>query len=917
MPLAAGTRIGSYEVVSAIGAGGMGEVYRARDARLNRDIALKVLPAVLADDPERLARFRREAQVLASLNHPNIATVHGFEESGSIRALVMELVDGQTLAEMMSGAQGSAMPLAESLPIARQIAEALEAAHEQGIVHRDLKPANVKVRSDGTVKVLDFGLAKALGGGADDPASGVSDAMNSPTLTARATQLGVILGTAAYMSPEQAKGKPVDRRADIWAFGVVLYELLTGRRGYHAEDISDTLAAVLTRDVDWSQLPSDTPPRLQQLLRDCLVRDPKQRLRDIGEARRAIEQVISGARDASLSGLSASGSIAGSQDTVSVKRAGSIDPASTTSWQRLLPWAVAAIAIAVAAFQALQLTKAPAAADAAVTRSRAPLRELSGFVALSRDGSKLAYTVTGGQRGFTLALRQMDQFDGKLIPGTEGGIFPIFSPDGQSIAYMASLTEGRIRRISISGGSSVAVSEGALVDGGDWGDDDTIVFSGKRGLLRVPANGGTPQELTRLNEEAGETAHQRPQFLPGGGQVLFTVISKSSERPQFAVADVKTGSYRTVAPGGFNGRYAPSGHLTFRRDNTVFAVPFDLGQLTVTGPEVPVIESISTTGPAGTADYAFSRNGVLVYSEGLSGQGTTLAWADRQGKVTAIPHQEPRKWGTGQLSPDGRHVATGLDTDKGRDIWIVDLDRGTPNRVTFGGQNDRPVWTSDGKRVFFGGTATDGKSGLYVVPADASAPPSLVLELKSAPVVNSVGVRDTKLLYRFFDEKGRARMFLLELSGNAATAAPRPLREGTGSDVDAEISPDGKWVALTSTETGGSEVYVMPFPGPGGRTRISSAGGREPRWSPSGRELFYRGGDAGAVPTFVVSVQTSPSLTVSVPSELFRSMFGTTWDLAPDGKLLVETVRNEGELTSFATVTNWFEELKRRAPARK
>jgi serine/threonine-protein kinase len=404
MALASGTRIGPYEIAAAIGAGGMGEVYLARDTKLNRDVALKVLPASLAGDPDRLARFRREAQVLAALNHPNIAHIHGFEDSGDVHALVMELVEGPTLADRI---KHGPLPLDEALPIARQVAEAMEAAHEQGIIHRDLKPANIKVRDDGTVKVLDFGLAKAL---APDSSGGLSgEAMNSPTLTARATQLGVILGTAAYMAPEQAKGRPVDRRADIWAFGVVLFEMLTGRRGYEAEDISETLAAVLTREVDWTALPASTPARLKALVKDCLARDPKQRLRDIGEARRILERILEGATD----------------DPVSPSGAFAPATAGPRAASRL-PWILAAAALLAAAASAAYALRPVPVVPKPVVRAEVVLKDFSALVSMSRDGTKIAYIVAGGPNTTYVALRQMDQFDAKPIPGTDGGGFPIF-----------------------------------------------------------------------------------------------------------------------------------------------------------------------------------------------------------------------------------------------------------------------------------------------------------------------------------------------------------------------------------------------------------------------------------------------------------------------------------------------------------
>ena len=771
--------------MSLVGAGGMGEVYRARDSKLGRDVALKVLAASVAGDPDRLARFRREAQVLAALNHPNIAAIYGFEDSGPTHALVMELVDGQTLDQLLRatkpqasgrGAQGSGqrlqassapdqapgkkskasgtgsvpqpMPVAyglgpdQVLSIARQIAEALEFAHERGIIHRDLKPANIKVRDDGTVKVLDFGLAKAL---APEDLSGTSDVMNSPTLTARATQMGVIMGTAAYMAPEQAKGRPVDRRADIWAFGVVLYEMLTGRRGYEAEDISDTLAAVLTRDVDWQALPADTPARLRGLVRDCLARDPKNRLRDIGEARRVLDQLISGAPE--------------------------IDPAASAiitvaapqapAWRRALPWAIAALAILAAAATAWMSLSRPTAPRGLVTRARFPVPDLSGFVALSREGTKLAYTVSGPQ-GFFIALRQMDQFEGKGLAGTENSGWPVFSPDGEWIAFSSIAAPTKIRKVPIAGGTSITLCDGSFQQGAAWGNDDSIVFAGGGGLMAVSANGGEPKPLTKVDVAKGERSHTRPQFLPNGS-LLFTIASAAPDSPHFAVLDLKTGQYRTVARGGDNGQYVPTGHLTFVRDATLFAVPFDLARLTTTGPEVPVVENVSTVGPDNTGDYTFSQNGLLVYSEALNAQGTLLIWMDRHGTPQPIPGQVRRDWATGRLSPDGLRVVNGIHDAKGTDLWVADLARTTLTRLTFGGENDLPIWTPDGTRIVYSSTK-DGKSGLFSVLADGTGQPELVIASDTRPVATSF-TPDGKTLVYTQPTKTKGTIMLLPFGG--------------------------------------------------------------------------------------------------------------------------------------------------------
>jgi serine/threonine protein kinase/Tol biopolymer transport system component len=905
MPLSAGSRIGVYEIVAAIGRGGMGEVYRARDTRLHRDVAVKILSGVIADNDERLSRFRREAQLLASLNHPNIGQIFGLEEDGATQALILELVEGPTLADMMS----TPLSVTDAIALARQIADALEFSHERGVIHRDLKPANVKVRPDGMVKVLDFGLAKALecGPGGTSPPPAAPDASAAQTMTSPAmTQMGFILGTAAYMAPEQAKGRVVDRRADIWAFGLVLYEMLTGRCAYAGEDVAETLAAVLTRDVDWTALPAHTPPRLRTLLADCLVRDPRQRLRDIGDARRVLDQLISG-----------------TPETSAVSDASPVALVPTHErWHRALPWAVAAIAVLGAAGGIWQTGRAPAPPAGVVTRSRMAIKDTAGFVNVSRDGTKLVYTVVGGPQGFFLSLRQMDQFTGQPIPGADGAYYPILSPDAQWIAYTSSTGRAQIRKIPITGGTSIALTDGSLAQGGDWGDDDTIVFSGPTGLLRVSASGGAPETLTTADIAKGEIAHRRPQFLPGGKQILFTITQKAPEgSSQFAVLDLQTGGYRTVGRGGDNGRYAPGGpggeggHLTFVRDNTLFAVPFDLRHLTVTGSETPMIQGVSTTGPPGTGDYTFSRNGVLVYAEGSSADGSVLSWADRTGALQAIPGQVPRRWGSGHLSPDGRRVADGMQADKGSDIWIVDLQRDAPNRLTFGGDNNWPIWTPDGRQIFYS-AALDGKFGISSVRADGSSQPHQVLSTERVAIPVSMTPDGQTLLYREADAAGRSRIFVVALGTSGTVGEPRLLREGNGEDTDAAVSPDGKWVAFSSWETGASEIFLMAFPGSGGRTRVSAAGGRSPRWSRDGRELFFLTGRGVRSALTAVRVQTAPSLAVSAQTALFQLRTGTTWDPAPDDRFLVELAGNRDAGTSFATVTNWFDEVRRRAPAK-
>ncbi|MGO9258276.1 MAG: protein kinase domain-containing protein [Bryobacteraceae bacterium] len=539
MPLSAGTRLGPYEIIGPLGAGGMGEVYRAHDSRLNRDVAIKTLPAAFFDDADRLARLRREAQALAALNHPNIAAIYGIEEDRGVRALVMELVEGPTLAERIGPAGGhpGRIPLEEALDIVRQMADALEAAHEKGIIHRDLKPANVKVTPEGRVKVLDFGLAKAFDA---EPASG-GDRTASPTLTLEATRAGVILGTAGYMSPEQARGKPVDKRADIWSFGVVLYEMLTGCIAFEGETVSDTLAAVLRAEIDWKRLPAGTPPNVRKLLQRCLEREPRKRLRDIGDARLEL--------DAAEEPVAAS-------------------PPPARQGRSWLPWAAAAIGIGAGAGGGWGIWHTSPAPLRPVVRWSYTQKETFGLPALSRDGTRLVFAELTGNT-FRLVLRMLDQTESKPLPGGEGGVLPVFSPDGQWIAFLG-YPEATVKKIPVTGGTPITLAE-KVIGRPDWGENGEIAFSGATGLMKVAATGGQAQALTTVDSKKGETGHRQPDFLPGGQALLFTIAGGSA--PQVAVLDLKKGVHRTLVNDATNPRYVPTGHLAYLRGNTALLRP--------------------------------------------------------------------------------------------------------------------------------------------------------------------------------------------------------------------------------------------------------------------------------------------------------------------------------------------------------
>src|SRR5262245_41281263 len=624
MSLGPGTRLGSYEIVAPIGVGGMGEVYRARDTKLGRDVALKILPESFALDADRIARFQREAQFLASLNHPNIAAIHHIEESNGVSALVMELVEGETLADRI--ARGP-IPLDEALPIVGQIAEALEAAHDQGIVHRDLKPANVMIRADGTVKVLDFGLAKLN----DLNASNVANAPNafsmSPTFSIQATYAGVILGTAAYMSPEQARGKATDRRADIWAFGCVLFEMITGKRAFESgETVSDAIAAILRSDPDWTLLPADTPLYIRNLLRRCLQKDPQKRLPHIGLARLEIDEATSNASPVSANGMARNAS----------------------PWRRALPWSIAAamtfaLGAAVWNWQPWRTTESPrpvrlevgVGADTSLVTPSAVIPSQGSSALLSPDGTTLAFvaqTPAGGPS--QLYVRLLDQLQARTLAGTEDATNPFFSPDGQWLAFFAN---GKLKKISITGGPAITLCDAPQPRGGSWTDADSIVFQqvGTRGadLMRISSAGGTPQPLIAL--APGEATQRYPQVLPGGNAVLFTSNTSTGggyDNADVVVQSLPNGARKVLARRAFYGRYAPSGHLLYVHGCTLCAVPFDLSRLDVVGQAVPVIEGINAYVGSGAANFEISPTGTLVYVPGTTTNGNRpLDWMDRNG----------------------------------------------------------------------------------------------------------------------------------------------------------------------------------------------------------------------------------------------------------------------------------------------
>jgi len=811
MNLRPGTRLAAYEVVGSLGAGGMGEVYRAHDTRLHRDVAIKVLPGAFATDPERLARFEREAQLLAALNHPNIAQVFGVLDATDVgvQALVMEIVDGEDLAARL--ARGPLAP-GEALPIAVQIAEALDAAHECGIVHRDLKPANVKLREDGTVKVLDFGLAKARGGATTVEGSGrvPDDAGNSPTFTSPVaiTQMGLIMGTAAYMAPEQAKGKAVDKRADIWAFGCVLYEMLSGRRPFEGRDVSETLASVLAREVDWSALPPTTPPRVVALLRACLQKDTKQRLRDIADAKMHLSD----------------GPLEVTSRAV---------PTARAHLGGLLPWAVvAAVAVGALAIAVPAWRRAPAPTPGAI-RFVVPSGSQIAVTnpVLAPDGSFLVF---GTDR---LYVRRLSDLSARPLPGTEHAVNPFISLDGKWVGFFA---DGKIKKIAVAGGEPVdVVSADEDSPGAGWGPDDRIYFSrgwNRAALVAVPSDGGPLTEVSTLDTAAGERGHWWPQALPGGRHMLFTVwyAAAGLSESKVAVLDLQTGRHRVLFPGAL-ARYA-AGHVLYSRAGAYNLAPFDVRTMTLTGEPQAVLPDALGLSPDGTAvlPFSLSADGTVAYVAGSIAPEVEMIWMGADGRETSTGRRMP-VYSLATLSPDGRRVAFTRPYGGTMQVVVTDLASGADQRLSATGMNWAPIWHPDGRRVAF---ITMRKGDFDVMSQLVDGSPEEVIESSDIDESPEAWLPDGRLVLKTWQADGTTSVLLLDPARGART----PLVTGTFGKESSDVSPDGRWLAIVANPSGAYQVHVRSLSGSGGFQQISSGdvasiGGVH--WAPSGRRLFY------------------------------------------------------------------------------
>jgi len=908
MPLAAGQRIGPYEIVAPLGAGGMGEVYRARDARLDRDVAIKILPDLFAQDPERLARFEREAKALAALNHPNIAAIYGIEEKTSevvskiggmettsevvLRALVMELVEGEDLSAKIGALKNqgalrtSGMPLDEVLPIARQIADALEAAHEQGIVHRDLKPANVKVRADGTVKVLDFGLAKAM---TSDLGPGTSDLHNSPTLTARATQMGMIIGTAAYMSPEQAKGKAVDRRADIWAFGVVLYEMLTGRRAFEGEDISTTLAAVLMRDPEWTALPATTPPALVTLIQRCLERDPKQRLRDIGEARLLLSN----------------------PQTMSGRVVPVAAPAARLAGSKA-PWALAGMAlVAAAVFGGLWFAGASQPGKIRLEALIAPPPGSTvgvGF-ALSPDGRQLVITSVNQETGVSsLSIRDLANGTPLAVPQTDGASLPFWSPDGTQIAFFA---DGKLKRTDLQGSPPQVICEAPSPRGGAWGPGNRIVLSGtfRTGLDIVDAGGGTPKALTTFDESRGEKSHRWPVFLDEDHLLFVAQTGEAGAKDDSSTIEaltLSTGVRTRLVTANSSPLYSAEGYLLFWREGALRAQAFDTIRLAVSGAVFPVAAGLEFD--SNELVYAsVSSDGTLVYLPDAGTKRSTLMLVSRTGQPVQTIAESVLVEGGLTLSHDGKRMAASITAAGARsqDIWIYDLQRGTSGPLTFEAGSDMyQIWSPDDRYVAY---ANDHKNDgiIYRRSSDGRGQPEVMGTNASGFWPFAWSADGSWLVVGAVANQTGLDLLRLDLKDQKVT----PLAQTQFGELTGALSPDNRLLAYSSDQTGRREVYVTSL-SDSSRWQVSTQGGAMPLWRRDGRELYFIGPQNRLM---VVDVEAGATFRHSTPRELFKAIFNWAgpedfmrpYAPMPDGQRFALNVLKERSAQLLTLVTNW------------
>jgi len=900
MALKAGNRLGPYEILSPLGAGGMGEVYLATDPKLDRSVAIKILPESMARDKERVARFEREAKLLASLNHPSIAAVFGFDESDGTRSLVMEYVEGETLASHLGN---GAVAVEDALNIAKQIADALEAAHEQGVIHRDLKPANVILRTDGTVKVLDFGLAKAL---ADDPSG--SDVANSPTITANYTRPGVVLGTAAYMSPEQARGRALDKRTDIWSFGVILFECLTGQRLFRGETATDSMGAIMHKDPEWSLLPPNTPPTIQLLLRRCLTKDRKRRLHDIADARIELENSLVDPTSTSL-GLAAA--------VLEV-------PRKRHSWR--WPVMVAAVFAAVGAVTGWILKPPPPSRVARLTMSIPPQFDMhrSFGPLLSPDGSEVLIVAEDPEtKDRSLMLRALDQAAFRPMGGTDQAAEPFFSADG---AWIAFVQDHRLKKMPLRGGSPIALCDAPSMRGGTWAADGSIIFAPENtgGLMRIPASGGTPVPFTTTDEENASRSHRHPSALPGGKGVLFTSTLDFTgwDRTSVMVVPKAGGEAKQLIKEGGAGLYVAPGYLIFQRETTLFAARFDLERLELLGSPVPVLEGV-----AGSASwprqFSVDDHGTLAYMAKSTESERRLVFFDREGNEEPIGKQTG-EFSAPRRSPDGRFVAVGLREGSTNQIGVLELERDILRVFPSTEDVHRPVWSPDGRWLAVRARQPSGESDLYRVRSDLSGTLERLTQSERSRFPNDWAPDNLSLL---FTERippsgeGDIQRLAFDEQGNVAGDA-EVIADGRNWQTEARYSPDGKWIAYTSWESGKGEILVRPSDGSATPVRVSTFEGRSPQWSPTEDVIYFLSTESRQLTMCSVKYTvTAGKLVPSAPGIVFTrpdlERYASAFDVAADGERFLfavgadraTSVRREPNI-----IQNWTQELEELLP---
>ncbi len=879
-----GARIGQFRVEQELGRGAMGVVYLAHDSKLDRKVAIKSLPAEVMANPKVRSRFSREARLLASVNHPNIATIHEvMEEAEGVGYLVLEYVPGQTLAERIASA---GLTLQELLPIALQIAEATAAAHEHDVIHRDLKPGNIKITPEGKVKVLDFGLAKAVGGETANQHSTI-------------TEPGRVIGTPAYMSPEQARGMPTDKRCDIWSFGCVLYEMLAAQIPFRGETISDTLANILQTEPNWQALPENTPANIRSLLRRCLEKDPRRRLRDIGDA-----------------GIEISETLTDSGSTGALTTAAPEVPRPAGSQRMAMGIVLGILLGAMVATAIMWSRKQPTPMPLSSFPISLPQNQkLMPQIAVSPDGRRMVYVgAVGASR--RLFLREIDEFMSRELPETEGATMPFFSSDGQSLGFT---TGGKLKTLSMDGGRPKILCDAKAFGGGSWGQDGVIYFSPDwyTGLRKISVDDGVPEAVTTLNGDTGEFAHLWPEVLPGGEAVLFTIWKTDLSNASIAVLSLKTGQWHTLLDGGACARYASTGHLLYVQSGTLMAAPFDLKRLEVGEPKSPVVEGLTQSLTNGHAPFSFSQDGSLYYIQG----GPWLArrrmvWVNRQGDELEPLSLPALAYATPHLSPDVNEprLAFGKFERGACNIWVYDLPSGPATQLTFKGNNIHPRWTPDGKALTFTSFRA-GPFDVYQIPANRSSAEELRLAGPPDHTATSWSPDGTVLL---LNEQNPDTGEDISLLSTEEGSTPQPLLHKSWDESYAVFSPDGNWIAYQSNQEGSEEVYVMPYPG-SVTTKISTRGGRYPRWSRDGKELFYRRGNA----IMAVRVETDPKFKVIGSEVLFEEELLSYWsgcyEISHDGKrfLLVKEDENQFAENQLIVVLNWSEELKRLVPTGK